>query len=299
MDTRDLSVWPVGRSRGVGVLARIAVLFGGIAGQVGWGLVAFGSIFFWAFGADHSLATLVRYRGEKKTSEGVVADVDKTNVSVGGGKHTSGTPVYRYKFRFAVPEMDKEFTGTCYTTGKRYQEGEAVSVEYLVRDPEHARIAGTRMSIMGGWAALLLILPGIGLAMALGSLRTGWRRMELLANGQFARAALVGEEPTNTRINGRTVMKLTMEFDESGRKHRFFARTHKPERIDRENGALALYDPVQPERAVLLSALPCNPAPTGSGDIDVGAPLPTLFLLLLPFVAILGNLAVIVGKLKG
>lgn len=239
-------------------LVRSQVLFGGFANQFGWLFFGFGFIFVWIFGLNADLSGFLFRVGEVSIAEGVVLKVESTGASV------NETPVYAYSYTFRVESQEREYQGVSYSTGRQYEPGWPVTVEYLSRRPEISRIHGARQAAFGPWVlCLVLLFPLIGLGFMLSGFRGGLKGNRLLARGKVAVGRLTSKEPTNTTINNQPVYKLTFEFqDEYGGVHEVVSKTHLPHLLEDEVEEELLYDPHNPANAVMLDNLP------GSPDID-------------------------------
>ena len=77
---RHLDLAPAPRA--VPLSATTAALFSGI-GAIGWGVLAFASIFVWVFAAQSELVTLFEFAGATATTRGVVQGTVRTSASEG------------------------------------------------------------------------------------------------------------------------------------------------------------------------------------------------------------------------
>lgn len=117
-----------GPPRPVPLLVRLRVLFGGFINQFGWFFFGFGLIFVWAFTLKADLTSWYVFRGRLENAEGVITTSRKTNMSVGGSKHSDGMPVYGHSYRFVGPD-GIEYKGISYQTGGGLREGQKVTIE--------------------------------------------------------------------------------------------------------------------------------------------------------------------------
>jgi hypothetical protein len=270
--------------RPVSPLLTAQMLLGGALAQSGWALLCFGSIFFWAF-AWHADLTDWRIPAARFTqTAGEVLRCEKTKFSVGGSEGRAGTPVYRNLYKYSV--NDHLFESTSYATGVCADTGPA-SIEYLPEEPEISRIAGMRRDIFGPWVLVVAVIPAIGLIFITTGIVRGRMRLRLLSAGVPVSGKLVQKEPTATRINDRTVYKITFQYiAHDGVVRQTVARTHQPERLEDEPHECVLYDPDGPARAMLLDTMP------GKIAIDEGGQMQARSrkFLILPLLAIAGNL---------
>ncbi len=239
-------------------LVRSQVLFGGFMNQFGWLFFGFGLIFVWIFGLNADLSSLLIPLRTMETAEGMVLRVEETSATV------NETPVYAYTYIFRVESLEQEFQGSSYSTGRQFEPGWIVTIEYARSNPEVSRIHGMRQAIFGPWVlCLVFIFPLIGLVFIIVGLRNGFKANRLLANGQIAWGQLKAKEPTSTTVNDQPVYKLTFEFQaDDGAIYEVVAKTHLPHLLEDEAEEQVLYNPRRPAYAVLLDQLP------GSPDLD-------------------------------
>jgi len=262
-------------------------LFGGFENFMGWFFFGFGMIFAWFAGyrADYSFIT---FTGAKGLADGRVVAIRETNASVGGGKHSQGTPVYEYRFTYTV--NGAEFEGLSYRTGTSFGEGDRVQVEYLLRDPSRARIEGMRRNYFDPWILFVLIFPAVGIGFIQAGFRRGLRANRLLAWGRITHGRFVSMEATGGKINNQVIYKLFFDCTAAdGRRHTAIARTHLVERLQDEEQEPLLYDPRAPERAVLVDELPGAPGIDARGQLVTASYWNLLKALALPAATLFGH----------
>lgn len=258
----------------------------GGTGQLGWFLLGFGSIFAWGF-AGNADVSFLRGGGVVTDTQGIVTAIEETSFSEGGSDHSDGTPVYAYSFEFETPDGAPQ-RGTSYRTGRGPAEGARVTIEYDPDAPDAARIKGMRRAPFSAFVLFVLILPLAGVVLIAVRWRKGGRAMHLLKNGHLALGKLVSKTATNTRVNKRTVYRLTFEYEANdGRVHQAVTKTHQPEQLEDDAVERLLYDPALPDRAAMMDTLPGQVRISEAGQVERGG---ALLVLLLPFVTIAGNM---------
>lgn len=278
-----------GPPRNVPFLVALRLLFGGGLNQLGWLFGGVGMIFFWMFTLNGDYSSFRYFRGELGTAQGIVREVRKTSFSVGGSKHSKGTPVYEYRYSFTAPEGG-QYTGVSYSTGQVYNVGARAIIEYPKGNPSISRIRGLRRSVFGPNVAFVVIFPLLGFAMVAAGLRRGFRAMRLLVHGKVSQGKLVSKVATNARVNNQPVYKLTFEFQaDDGFSYQTVVRTHACRVLEDEPQEPLVYDPVDPTNAVLLDSLPGGPRVDASGALRVANPILGLLSLLLPAICIVGH----------
>jgi hypothetical protein len=238
--------------RRVALPVRIRVLFAGLA-QFGWFFLGFGLIFVWIIVPAADLRAPLDFRGTPERTEGRITSTVETGFRTGSSSTRRGRAIYANHYAFTADATEHE--GASYS-GTELPVGQTVTVEYPAGAPERSRIMGMRRSPFGAWAALVVLFPLIGLVIIGPTLRKGLRRIDLLRRGLVGRAVLESKVATNVEINDRTVFALGYLFeDEGGGVHRFTTKSHDPERLEDDVDELVLYDPLRPERALLVDEL--------------------------------------------
>ena len=255
-----------------------------LGGQIGWGLFAFGSIFFWTFvtNADFSGLTM---RGALQHASARVTEVKATGASV----NRQAVMANHYEFSVA----GRQYRGVSYGTSAPTD----VEVEFKDGDPETSRIVGMRRKMFGPGVSFVTIFPLIGLLIAVFAAKYGLARNGILRDGVLASGKLVEKIPTNMTINDQRVFELTFEFTtRNGQRAQAKTRTHQPSRLEDDAQEQLLYDPQNPERAYLLDEAPAHPGVDGTGAL-IGRPVGAALRLVLPAIAIALNTLLAVWKL--
>jgi hypothetical protein len=283
---------PVSRPpRTVPLSTKLVVLFGGTFSGFGWLFFGFGMVFVWIFAGKGDYTSAFIMRGNLESAPAVVTGVRNTRFSEGGSKHSRGTPIYAYHYKFQREGID--YQGTSYRLGQgNGREGDETTVEFPAGKPRYSRIKGMRRAMFGPVVAMVLLFPAVGLTLVVPSVFQGWRNLRLLKDGETAQGTLITKEPTNVKVNNRTVYKLTFEFsDQSGQTRQAIAKTYLPEKLEANRSELLFYDPNNPSAATLLDNLPGKQALTERGEIQPCGFGAGLRAVLLPFAA----MAVVVG----
>jgi hypothetical protein len=274
--------------RGVPLLVRCRVRFGGFLNQIGWILLGFGLIFFRIFAGNADVSGWRDFSGELETTPGTVTAVKKTNFSVGGDGDHDGTPVYAFHYAFTAGGMRHE--GVSYEAGGDTTMGQEVTVEFPPGKPGTSRIQGMRRAPLGCWVVpFTAIFPFFGLCfVAFGWLRGG-RGIRLLRNGVLSLGQLESKEATGSEVNERPVYRLVFGFVVDGFTYKVTTKTHQPEFLEDEKKEPLLYDPDDPSRAVMLDGLPGRPRIDELGLIRVDSTATALRVLILPALTIFGH----------
>jgi uncharacterized protein (DUF58 family) len=271
--------------RGVALLLRLQLLFGGILGLMGWILFAAGILFSLLFFVLFQVDTqFYRWRGSLETARGTILRSERTHISDKRG--TRRTYYYRFHYAFVAKDGVRR-TGSSVAKHVRYKPGSRVTVEYPRGDPGVSRILGMQRSVGGSWFFLLLLLPLAGVILATIGLLLGWRKIALLRHGMPAKGHLVGKDVTAMKVNNKRVYRMTFEFQTpDGRTHRASSRTNAPEELEDDVFERLLYRESNPTRAVLLDALPGSPDIDAAGSFTTGSSLLPKLTLIPPLAAI-------------
>jgi hypothetical protein len=268
--------------RAVPLSIRLRVLFGGFNNQFGWLFFGFGLIFVWAFTFQADFTSWILFRLPTSSTAGVIESLEESNAS------EDGVLVYEVSYAF-FDQLGRQQGGTSYTTGYPDISGR-VSVEYVSSIPSISRISGMRRAVFGAFAAFPVIFPLIGLAFMYFGIRYGLKANRLLGLGKIAFGKLISTESTNARINNRPVIKLTFAFeDQKGEEWEVTATTHEPAGLRDEAEEPLLYDPDNPDYAVLLDDLPGSTTFDSSGQLVPGGFLETGMTVLIPGLTVIGH----------
>lgn len=278
-----------GPPRSVPLSVRLRILLGGFLNQFGWIFFGFGLVFVWAFTLNADLTSWHRFRGQLETSEGKVIDCKKTLFSEGGSKHRKGTPVYEIHYDFTIAD-GSEYKGLSYITGKQFEQGQKVTIEYPQGKPQTSRIKGMRQKPVGLFGIFPVVFPMIGLLFIIRGIKKGIKANRLLTLGEQTTGKLKSKERTNTKVNKKPVFKLTFEFNTpEGMTYETLVKTHETGKLEDEAEEPLLYDPVLPSYAVMLDDLPGNPRIMENGTIQAGSAAGVIMLLIIPLATIIGH----------
>ncbi len=267
-------------NRDIEFFTKCGVFFGGFQNQLGWFFFGFGLIFFWIFGMNADLSFL-RYTGNTITVQGIATDSIETRFS------ENETPIFENHYKFTTKE-GIEFEEFSYSTGQDIQIGKTITVEYPEGKPEYSRIVGMKREIFGTVALFVVIFPIIGLVYIFSNIKKSLRGIKLLKYGRLTKGKLISKTPTNTRINGQTVYKLTFHFQDAlGNKFFVSEKTHLLHLLEDTPEKRLLYLQSNPNCATMLDTLPTAPLIDETGNVKSLSI--KLFPILIPLAIIVGH----------
>lgn len=255
--------------RAVSLRATLLLALDHVLALVGFGLLLFGSLFFWVFVARSEAVTALEFRGPTREVRGVVTRSESTSSSENKRR------VFEIRYRYEAG--GKTRSGKSYRLGGGLPEGSPVRVEVLEADPKRSRVVGLRRRHFSAGVAFVTVVPVVGLSLALSGLALGLGRARLLREGRLGFAKLVGKRATGARVNGRPVVALRFRLEvpepESpggyrlagarSTAHEFEVRTHETRPLEDEPFEAVVYDPRRPSRALALDVLPVHVTPEG------------------------------------
>lgn len=198
---------------------------------------------------------------------------------------------YRYRFRDASGTLHD---GRSYRLGKAITHdgpaGREIDVEYASSRPSFNRVIGGSPSPVPFVFNTIDIPTALAFLLLIGGVRAGWRRTRLLQRGTLALARVVSRRVNNSdrplkpgeEVNAVDI-KVTFMAD-SGQavtvKERIVDRADK---VGDEPEEPILYDPANPQTAMLLDGFPGKPTPGPDGQwqsVGMRAPIVVVLLLL-------------------
>lgn len=235
----------------VNIFDQVKILFKHGSFLIGFLFLAFGGImsFFIILEADFS-----KYKYwfmSVETTIGFVDYVDYTSVEV------NEQPLLEFGYIFSDPETKESFRGVSYDTYRSLSQGDSVSIEYLVSDPYTSRIEGMDSGLVPMWVVLLvLIFPTVGFLVCIPGVKKTRHQTNVLKNGVLTKAQLVREEPTNTTINDRRVIKFIFAYQVNGNGYETSVSTHLYEEITDDPEEELIYHKDNPRDALIVDDLP-------------------------------------------
>jgi len=182
---------------------------------------------------------------------GLIIETIETNATI------DEVMVYGYRYQYELPDGSICY-GTGYSTGNTKNTGDEVTVQYKQEDPEKSRAADLRNSIFGKEIGIfMLVLQGIGLLILILSILKVRPQIHILKVGALTTGKLLNREATNVKINKETVFELTFEYTASDHKtYKTVVRSFKDDPLRDDPYEKLVYDPGNPEKAVLLDQFP-------------------------------------------
>lgn len=239
----------------------ISMILGRGVTYSGWALASFLMVFAMIFGgkADRSFW---HFMGEDvATAQGKITHVVETNFEI------NERSVYAHVFEFYDQDgflIERD----AFSNGRAYSTGRSVTVEYVVGNPQHARINGLRTSEFPAWGNIFLLLPFIGLAMVRAGVKRGLHDYRLLQYGQLTKAKLISKTPTNTRINDQLVYKLKFQFKDSlGQQRSHITKTHLIDELVDDEYERLFFNPKDPTQATLVDDIAGRPDLDSTGNL--------------------------------
>jgi hypothetical protein len=168
--------------------------------------------------------------------------------------------VWVYEFDYTVPD-GRRFSGTCYTTGRRWTEGSVTDARYLPKQPTVAVLEGARLSEGGWFGVFTLIFPLIGFGLAAGVLLGRRHTRRLLREGHMAEVDIVSVDETNMRVNYQTVYRITYSNPLGAGNPVTIKRAARAEvdlalkHLREKQPVFVLYDPRKPTRIIFPESL--------------------------------------------
>jgi hypothetical protein len=270
--------------RDVPIIKAIAIIFARGKTLGGWSTLAIGMIFVWVFGirADTSF---IYSSFTTQTTEGHVLEVVETNSYI--DDESVWANVFEYR-----DEAGNQYLRDAFTSDYTMKIGDKVTVEYPVQAPEYGRIPGTRTAEFDSWMLFFILLfPVPSVFSVFSGISQGIRDHSLLKTGKLAKAKLIEKKATNTKVNDKTVYKLTFEYtDENNQSFHKTLKNHAIDHLTDDEFERLLYNPKNPAKSTLVDDLAGKPQIADDGTITKLNPLYAIAGITVPIICIVPHI---------
>jgi hypothetical protein len=255
---------------------RLLLTWGHPIAACGWLFGGFGLIFVTVFGL---MVDWSQWTENWRAAQHVRGQVERARET---SANENRQPIWQIDYTYRTPDGQTRH-GFSFELGSPPEAGESVDVEYLPDRPDVSRIAGGRRAPFAPWLVpLLCIFPLVGLGLIVGAVLYGRGRVRLLRDGQAAWGLFQSAAATNTRVNNRTVYKVTFAYqDQAAQGQVGEFRSLAPERFSGEVPVLLLCDPLRPKRVLAVEDLGVGVSFSDRGELTASIS-PARYLLLLP-----------------
>jgi len=209
----------------------------------------------------------------------------------------AGPQVNAQAFSFMIAGLN--YRGVSYGASPCLLPGEPVAVEFPPDRPDLARLPGSSVGRYGPSAALIVVLPLIGLVVLAGAFLRGLTALGLLARGVPAEARLAAKKPTWKRAGKRRIYSASYAFTDQGGVERQLALETLGEEPPLGSRELVLYDPARPEAARLAEDVLAGLCLSESGDIEPAGAAQALVAAALPALTIGFSAWLLLSQLVG
>jgi hypothetical protein len=195
-------------------------------------------------------------------AKGIIIDIVPTSIKEGTER------IYKYYFYYVPNESSKTYTVISY--GKNparqkysglipaFKQGDTVDVIYSEEHREIAKIKDMDFKPAPLFLLIFMLVPlTIGIILLLSQIPGYQKTLQLIREGVIGEALFISMSYTNIKINGSRVMKLLFRYKTKAGEYEFTYRTNHPEPY--RNPQLKhpiLYDPENPNKAILIWSLP-------------------------------------------
>lgn len=251
--------------RQLDLLTQAILFFGDKASQLGWFLVALGSVFFWTVAVNSEARLLFEERNVEWASKpGIILAADSTAGFEGKQR------IWRYEHSFAVE--GHRFLGESFSVGKKFDALQTVHIRYDAANPANNYIIGLRRKAFSSRADWFLLVPLIGFLLLVLRVRHNLRIIRLLKIGDFTRGKLTHKYPTGETVKeGGTVMpefRYSFAFEHNGEPYLAHCRTHETNKVEDEETEIILFDRYRPTFNLVFDAVPNIPHISESGHLE-------------------------------
>jgi len=162
---------------------------------------------------------------------------------------------YGFDYVFFSPIGDLNWTS--YANQDWHHIGDTLDIEYSTIRPSVNRIKGMHNNTGGYWDFLILIFPVTAFFWTSYYVFRGFKKIEIIVNGNISEGFLFHKEKTNTEINDSEVYKMVFRFIAHDKKvYEAITKTHKSEKLEDEKSEKIIYHKDNPNKALIVDSLP-------------------------------------------
>lgn len=233
---RNLSFW-----------IKLRVIFGGVLVFIGLSFTIMGLVILIPLASTVNYSSLKISKNSPITS-GQLIDISPTD------SYVNDVPVYKYSYEYSV--RNKKYTACSYKTGK--DEIKNFKVQYVEDSPEISIIEGMKSNTFPMWIFFLIgFFPIIGVFMLLGGFIKRLMYLRILQIGKITFGVFDRMEATGARVNEQQVYKLFFNYVAEDQKvYKAFGETHKTHKLQDEQFEPLVYNPENPDEAIMIDGLP-------------------------------------------
>ena len=238
------------RSGFVPIGLRMAIFFQGVEAILGTVFFLVGMLFVLIFFPTREIEGWVMLSNQAPKAQGTVTELIETSSS------ENDATIFRILYRFETPSGET-VEGKAYSTFPPFKVGDEIEVIYSESHPDINKIKGMRRSAFPVWIMFVSIFALVGFFFLVRRFRAAKKAVYLLEIGQVTTGVYEGMTTTGASINDVPVMRLAYNFnDYKGSKHTAFAETHRPELLNDGEPKKVLFDPNEPDNALVVENLP-------------------------------------------
>ena len=256
---------------------QVKIIFGDVLAFIGWIFLTIGILFSSIFLSMSDFSDW-RFKKDSPKTQAVITQIEYSNAS------ENKRPILEYHYEFTDLQGVKQ-SGVSYGFEGKYDIGDEATAIFLEKKPSYSRIENLRKEPFGQFTLFVLIFPLIGALFLFFSIPKALKKIRVLREGVLGEGNYLRMEPTNTTINGRTLMRLFFELQVGNKTYETYTQTHLDHQIRKLTDGTPkklLYLPQNPEKAVLLDGVTGNPTFQTDGSIAHYPLFPAVLYLLFP-----------------
>lgn len=179
---------------------------------------------------------------------------------------------YDYQYTIDYTINNKSYQNTCYAYGLEdktsYKEAIQVPIEYSIQMPQYARMENTDAVPHALWVPFFtMVLMLLTLAMTIKSLWENYQSLKMLQYGILTRGTLDKKEETSGNVGDNKIMKYFFTFLVGKQPYTATGMTHKYELVEDEATKKILYNPTNPNKAIIYDIAPHLPPIDETGNL--------------------------------
>lgn len=233
-------------TRNISGSLKLRIMFQDVGFFIGVMFFIIGSLLLFIFSSMINFNDL-KFSKNSPSVEGIITNSQMTSSRI------NDKVVYKYNYEYTA-QNGKTYTGVSYTTDNLQ---ETANIIYLEDKPEVSKIQNTTSGAFPIWIVfLILIFPIVGLLLLFSGYKKTTKWIDILKVGKISFGTFYRQEATGASVNNNRVYRMFFKFQVNNREYEAYGETYKTYQLTDEQYEPLVYNPANPNEAIMVDALP-------------------------------------------